>query len=363
MSRGVGSPASGRRWGRAGVVVLALLGACGPTVTASAPATGRSVGADDHVEAPTGARWAPAADDAVIPPAPEAFDGVPAAAVAPPPQLIPLAPPVPTGQGVWAVIVGIDDYPGSAHDLRSAVNDAGDMDAALARYGVPPEQRVRLTDGQADAATIERGLDWLTAHAGPDATAVFFYAGHVRKLSARTEAIVGADGRLVADTDVARHLDGLRARRTWLVIAGCYGGGFTEALAPGRILTAAAAADQLAYESPDLHRSYLVEYLVRRGMLEGQADRSVEAAYAWASAALRRDHPDRMPVQFDDAPGELSLGVPPPLVPARPAPTNATPRPSTTTTAPPSGSSGRSTPTSQQECILTVGSTVTCSPR
>jgi hypothetical protein len=338
------------------VVVLALLGACGPAVSATGPSVGRSVGADATSDAPTGQAFP---GEQAIPAPPDAFEGAPAAAVAPPAQLSPFVPPAPTGTGVWAVIIGIDDYPGRGNDLRSAVNDAGDMDAALGRYGVPPGQRVRLSDGQADAATIVRGLDWLTAHAGPDATAVFFYAGHVRRIGRGTEALVGADGRVVTDAEVASHLVGLRARRTWLVIAGCFGGGFTEALAPGRILTAAAPADQLAYESLALHRSYLVEYLVREAMLEGRADASVEEAFAWALAALRRDHPDRLPVQFDEAPGDLSLGpLPLPVTPRRAA--SSRPAPAPTTTSPPRPDGRGPSGSDDQPCVLTVGSTIGC---
>src|SRR5207249_2815374 len=37
--------------------------------------------------------------------------------------------------GVWAVVVGIDDYPGTDADLKAAVADARDVDSALAAYG------------------------------------------------------------------------------------------------------------------------------------------------------------------------------------------------------------------------------------
>src|SRR5688500_9739855 len=90
-------------------------------------------------------------------------------------------------------------------------------------------------------------------------------------------------------------------------MAACFGGGFTEALAQGRILTGPADRNSIAYENEAYQRSYLVEYMVRRAMLEGQADASVEAAYGWAIEALRRDHPDRLPVQFDRLDGELRL--------------------------------------------------------
>jgi hypothetical protein len=105
----------------------------------------------------------------------------------------------------------------------------------------------------------------------------------------------------------------------WVIIAGCYGGGFTEVLGAGRVLTAAAPADQLAYESTAFYRSYLVEFMIRRGLLEGAADKSVEAAFDFAVDEMGSDYPHRLPVQFDQYPGELrldpaSLGVSPEAV-------------------------------------------------
>ena len=94
----------------------------------------------------------------------------------------------------------------------------------------------------------------------------------------------------------------LAAKKTWITIAACYGGGFDEVLAPGRVLTAAADANSVAYESSAFQRSYLGEYMVHRGMIEHQADASVETAFSWAQAQLQHDYPDRVPVQYDETP-------------------------------------------------------------
>src|SRR3954454_12839538 len=163
--------------------------------------------------------------------------------------------------------------------MRWGGADADDTVAALGSLGVPGDHIVSLRDGGAPAATIGRAADWLVAHSGPDAVAVFFYAGHVRKLSPQTEGIIGADGGVLTDADLARHLSGLRARRTWLVMASCFGGGFTEALGPGRVLTAAADANHLAYETSDLGRSYLGEFMIRQALVQGKANASVQAAF------------------------------------------------------------------------------------
>ncbi|HUR18511.1 MAG TPA: caspase family protein [Acidimicrobiales bacterium] len=274
--------------------------------------------------------------ETVIAPPPPIFDAAPEP---PPPPPVALRTPsqfagVTPGPGTWAVMVGVNDYPGRASDLRGAVNDATDMDLALAGLGVPASNRLLLRDGQATAPMIATALDWLAAHAGPDATAVFFYSGHVRKLGRTSEAMVGADGGTLTDQELAERLAPMQARRAWIAMVACYGAGFTEALAPGRVLTGAAPADSLAYESSLFGRSYMVQYMVREALIERRAGSTVQAAFAYARAELAREHPGRQPVQIDAgaAPLDLRPGAnrtPAPGTPATPA--TGTPAPTTTT--------------------------------
>jgi hypothetical protein len=272
---------------------------------------------------PGAAGLGPSAGEVAIAPPPVRFERAELAStvLAPPPRPLRASrydASVATG-GTWALVIGINDYPGSRYDLRSAVNDANDVNDALSKLGVTNDRRLVLRDTQAGADTIRAAVDWLTAHAGPDATMVLFFAGHVQKLDVDREALVGADGGVIPDIELAEMLDGSPAKRAWIGIAGCYSGGFTEVVRPGRILTAAAPADQVAYENSTFGRSYLVEYMVRRAMLQ-QGITTVEGAFDWAVAALRREYPDRVPVEFDDVGGDLDLKVPPP--PAQPAPSS-----------------------------------------
>jgi hypothetical protein len=262
------------------------------------------------------------------PPAPTSSTSVAAATIS----------PAPGRRRTFALVVAVDDYPGAGSDLEYSVGDAQDVLALLDQMGVAPEQRQVLLDRAATRVTVLGALDRLAAEAGPDDLAVLFFAGHVRKLSHTTEAFVAADGALVRDREVADHLAPLRAP-AWIIFATCYGGGFTETLAPGRVLTAASDASSLAYESRTFHRSYLVEYLIHRALLDHAADGTVEAAFAWAERQLRREHPERAPVQWDLYPGDLRLDGVPADAPAPEAPVAPPPAPpSTTTTTAPSRS-------------------------
>lgn len=254
----------------------------------------------------------PARERAIV--APASFPSRPARPTQPSRAYV--GPPGPKEGGVWAVVVGIDDYPGQEADLRAAGADAREVDAALAAYGVPPQHRVVLLDQQASAENIRGALNWLVSRASAEATAVFFYSGHVRQVTGAPdrdgesldEAIVGAEGESIYDGEVAEILKRLEARTAWIGVAGCYGGGFDDALAPGRILTAAAAEGDLAYENSALGRSYLVEYMVRRAMLQRNAPGSVQEAFGWAQQQIARQYPSRQPVMVDRSKGPVGLG-------------------------------------------------------
>jgi hypothetical protein len=352
-----------------GLAVVALL-ACVPAATLPRPA-GKLLAAGAPSSSPvreaararTGphaagaaAALAAAEHDTPIAPPPATFDAPPPA-LAPPPAALHSASAPGRAGGVWAVIIGVDDYPGSGSDLRASVNDANDVDAALAAYGVPSDRRLVLRNTQATAATIADSLRWLVGHSSSDATAVFFYAGHVRKLGKGSEAIVAADGRVVTDVAMRDLLRPLAARQTWIAMASCYAGGFSEVLAPGRILTGAADANSLAYENSSYGRSYLVEYMVRRAMLQRQAPDSIEQSFSWAASSLHDEHPNRMPVQYDKVDGELRLGFPPPTAPAATAPA---PQPGGGSPPPSGPPQDDPPPPRDDDCIVRIGSLVGC---
>ena len=199
--------------------------------------------------------------------------------------------------------------------------DAEDMTDVLALNGVPEANVRTLLDGDASATGVTEGLQWLASTARADSTVVVFYAGHVRKIGEQTEAVVTSDHGVLPDWYLAKQLEGLQAHNVWIVMAACYGGGFTELMAPGRMLTAAADANSLAYENESFHRSYLDEYLIHQGLLLGGAALpTAQNAFEFAQAGLERDYPDRKLTQFDQSTEAISLdGV------DRPAPAPAAP--------------------------------------
>jgi cell division septation protein DedD len=284
-------------------------------------------------DAPAGER-SPVGSDGVVlePAAPVTPSAAPASVEAAPPTRpapVPVArPPLAAPEGdVFALLIGINDYPGVRRDLRAAVADVETIDAALDGFGVPAANRVVLRDGQATLPQVRASVQALVARGGPGATYVFAYTGHVRKLDRDTEAMVLADDGLLRDAELAALVAPAATQRFWFLLSACYAAGFTELLAPGRVLTAAADANSLAWESPDLNASYLVHQMIREGWLRGKAGASVQAAFAYAHATLSREHPNRVPVQIDQLREPLVLGE---RRPAAPAPAPPPPRQPTT---------------------------------
>ncbi len=147
-------------------------------------------------------------------------------------------------------------------------------------------------------------------HAAPDAVAGFFYSGHVRKSNAGNEEIVTSDGSSVSDSQLANALSRVVATRSWVGIAACFGGGFTEVLRPGRVLTGAAGANSLAYENSSIGRSYMVYYMIRQAIIQGRAASTVQTAFSYAVDRISQEHPGKEPVQIDNGNGALDLRPP-----------------------------------------------------
>ncbi len=344
---------AGRRAGGAAVaLVLAMVPGMLQLLPAS-PTVERAVALQlDRQEGDPLAQVVAIDEVAIIPPG--ELTGAVAEPAAPPPTFAPVQA---TAQAeVFALVIGINDYPGPRSDLRSAVADADLIDAALDGFGVPPTHRVVLRDGQARRAEVEAAISSLAAQGGPNTTLVLAFAGHTRKVAPQREAIVLADGTTLTDLELAALLAPATTQRMWLLMATCFAGGFTELLAPGRILTGASDARSLAYESPALGASYLVHHMVREGWLEGSAGPTVQEAFEHADRRLALTLPARRPIQIDQHGRPLRLGGEDPSAAfvreAAPAGTSAPPeRPPaspTTTTAPPRPAS----PRPEQRCLV-----------
>ena len=171
----------------------------------------------------------------------------------------------------WALLIGIDTFQGTTRPNFGGAADAADMRAALIRAGFPPDHIRVLTDSGARAADIRAGLSWLVANSTPTTFSVFSYSGHVLQ-NGTTEYLWPHDNAHIPDTELAASMKALKGH-AWVNISGCEAAGFDEGVAgPTRLFTAASQANEKGYEWPAGKVSVFSMYLVRKGMLGGEAD-------------------------------------------------------------------------------------------
>lgn len=142
---------------------------------------------------------------------------------------------VQSGQRVFAVMVGVADYPGDHNDLPYTDEDAIKLEEELRRHGVLNPASVVLTNAQATRASVRAAFDRVAAEAGPDDLFLFFFSGHgvqhdsdaLHELDGRGEYLSLHDGDL-SDLELAEMFGRLNTRLSMVVIDACFSGGFAR---------------------------------------------------------------------------------------------------------------------------------------
>jgi metacaspase-1 len=138
-----------------------------------------------------------------------------------------------------ALLVGINDYPGTANDLHGCLNDATNVYDVLVKYfGFSPGDIRLLQDGRATRQAIVSGLETLVGRAAPGDTLVFQYSGHgsqVRdkegdELADGKDEIICPydftwDGSWVSDDELSRIFSALKKGvRLEVILDSCHSG-------------------------------------------------------------------------------------------------------------------------------------------
>jgi len=151
--------------------------------------------------------------------------------------------------GRYALLVGIDDYPGTGSDLRGPVEDARIMERALVeRFGFDPANVVTLNDSDATRANIAQGIVQHLGQAGPDGVAVFFYSGHGTQIGENIgltgsldpeprgegdEAIYiygqSYESSVILDEELGYLIESIDAGRALVAVDACFSGEITRA--------------------------------------------------------------------------------------------------------------------------------------
>ena len=144
----------------------------------------------------------------------------------------------------YAVLVGIDDYPGTRADLPSSVLDVQTMkDVLVGSLGFPEENVVTITDAEATRTHVLTAFSRHLGQAGPDGHAVFYFSGHGTQMDTNAgvtapldaeddnvdEAFAvwddnGRSSSLVLDDELGLLADQLTTDRALIVLDACHSG-------------------------------------------------------------------------------------------------------------------------------------------
>jgi hypothetical protein len=195
------------------------------------------------------------------------------------------------GPRVFAVMVGVSDYAGTANNLDYTDEDALKLGEALRREGVLNPSSITLTNAEATVAGVQAAFRRVAAQAGPEDMFLFFFSGHGGQTDpeaatafepdGRTEFISLRDGR-ITDAEMADLFGSLRTRLSMLVLDSCFSGGFARNVVsrPGVMGLFSSEEDLTSAVADKFSAGGYLAHFLRAGMsgeADGDGDRMVTA--------------------------------------------------------------------------------------
>jgi hypothetical protein len=256
----------------------------------------------------------------------------------------------PKSRNVWAVVVGINDYP-KLPKLKYAVNDAeAFFDLLAIGNQVPAANITLLVNDQATLRNLRTTLGIrLKEAADKDDMVIIYFAGHgAVEPDTRSLDADGLEKYLLAyDSDpselyatglpmreIAHILDRIRSERLIFVADSCYSGGsggrtvsisgiraniadtFLDRIASGRgkVIITASAANEVSVEKDELQHGVFTYYLLEALKGAADADRdgtvTVDEAYRYVSEKVpRATGQEQHPVKKGSVEGDLVLAI------------------------------------------------------
>lgn len=173
-----------------------------------------------------------------------------------------------------ALLVGINDYPGSRNDLAGCVNDTANLQRVLVQdFGFDSGGVRVLTDARATRSAVMDGLADMVAKAGAGDLLVFHYSGHGAQVpdqdedeaSDRMDEVLcprdfSWDGCWIRDDDLSEVFSRLpRAAHLEVILDCCHSGTGTREIALGSRTATVSAG--IAAATADRSRTARVRYL------------------------------------------------------------------------------------------------------
>jgi hypothetical protein len=219
---------------------------------------------------------------------------------------------------IFALSIGVGTYV-ELPNLKCPAADAKGFSDVL-QSGSEQTQTRLITDQQATKSAIIEGVKWLSANAGRDDTAMFFFSGHGGRQSSSKDAeafLCPANASLsdhektcITSQELNSLLSVTKSKRIIMLLDTCYSGGMRDGNlrnlvvsgfeendvnsmldGSGRVVLAACRPDQAAWELNGMANGLFSHYLLRA--LRGEAaraDGSIWASnvFSFASEGVRK---------------------------------------------------------------------------
>jgi len=176
---------------------------------------------------------------------------------------------------VYAVVVGINAYPG--HPLDFPVADAEAFQLALTdKYSVPSENIKLLRDDEATKDKILAAITGLGSTSSDDV--IIYFSGHGTTGRRSLNGIVAYDG-VIWSGELRATIRGITANRIVVILDCCYGNGFANDLNLPNMLAMMSSAG-LSWEPSLFGHGIFTYWFLVKGIIQGLADNPAENRYA-----------------------------------------------------------------------------------
>jgi len=160
----------------------------------------------------------------------------------------------------WAVLIGINDYPGTSGDLPFSVNEINSFKNTLLNKGSWNESHIIvLKDFEASHLNIFNALEWLAEQETRFDVSIIYFVGHGGKID-KNYTFSAYDSK-VFDYELDEMFDSYDGRIV-LIMDCCKSGGFVETVkGRGRMIMAACDKDGLTYQYKPLKSGFFGYFL------------------------------------------------------------------------------------------------------
>ncbi len=222
---------------------------------------------------------------------------------------------------VYAVMVGISDYPGTGNDLPLTAEDARKLQQSLQRQGTLAPESVTLVDGQATRANVRAAFQRVAAAAGPNDLFLFFYSGHGNQVrgqvsatepDGKNETIEMVDGS-ITDEEMNQMFQQVHTQTALLVLDSCFSGGFARNVVsrPGVMGIFSSEEDLTSSVAEKFQAGGFLSHFIQTG-LEGAADENRDRVITAGElgAYVRREFAREERIQANTQDGQSNYQFP-----------------------------------------------------